>query len=377
MGHSCSVFNVSKGVTVGSYEGFRDIFLSGSEAGDIVKLISSTGVTFPKDPVEDQPYKEARKCKPSKTGLCDLPTELHNAIFAELDKPVDVFAFSLTASHFWRIGVCHFKVLYTNYFRRAKDWSRARLICLGDASGCPDGLVSEELVEELEDAYFDLFGEEDVGIYSLLCQFSERDYKVKWPMAWDFRERCALSKLNPLVRKKSGDAYGWEDDTYLPLYKYDFSAWIKLCDLPRGHNLERPCVLRNLSKKVYVRDDALLLETEDTTEDEDGAEAAEGAEDAEEDEAESRDVQPYYMSFGSLLILRIAWSTDLSLGTANDDDLCRGIWAGDRFDIVSLGVVEKEEGWTDVSTAERAQLIQIWKAVFGRQWKAEVRKSGL
>ncbi|KAF8916456.1 hypothetical protein CPB85DRAFT_1289778 [Mucidula mucida] len=376
MGQYWDIFNVDKGVSLGHLGKFPEFFLSGSEAARIVKLISTACFTFPKDPLEGQPYEEARKYKSTRTGLCDLPHELQNAIFAELSDPVDVFAFCLTASHFWRIGVSHFKALYSDYLGRAKDWSGARLICLGDSSDdCPEGLISKEVVERLEDSYFDLFGEEDVGIFSLLCQFSERDYKVKWPMAWDFRERCALNRRNPLFRKKSGDAYGRDDDAYLPLYKYDFSAWIKLCDLPRVHNLERPCILRNLSKKVYVRDDALLLQKEDEDED---AEDDSGEEDAEEDEAESRDVQPYYMSFGSLLILRIAWSTDLSLGTANDDDLCRGIWAGDRFDIVNLDAVEQAEGWTDVSTAARKQMRQIWKEVFGaRQWQAEVRESGL
>ncbi len=321
-----------------------------------------------------------------RTGLCDLPCELQDAIFAELCDPVDVFAFCLTASHFWRIGLSHYKALYMDYVRRAKDWSGDRLVCIGDnADDFPEGLFNDADFEVLTDNYFDCYGEDPSVDLQLIDTFQKlRD--VKWPYRCNFRERCELSVWNPLARRAKERRHGpfsemmrrlhpsidLDDDEpgndlpqYLPLYKYDFSAWM---DLPKASGtLEhaRPCILRNLSKKVYVRDDALALSKEDTNE-----------EDEEEDE--EKDAKPYYMSFGSLIVLRIVWSCELSLGTTNDDELCRGVWAGDRFDIVNIDAIEHEEGWTDVSTAAREQLIQTWRALFGAShWEAEVRESGL
>ncbi|KAF9027732.1 hypothetical protein BDZ89DRAFT_1066647 [Hymenopellis radicata] len=379
MGQYWDIFNLDKQICIGSLGKFPEFFLGGSEAAAI-------------DPLEGQPYKDARKYRYSRTGICDLPCELQDAIFAELCNPIDVFAFSLTASHFWRIGISHFKALYSDYVRHAKDWSGDRLICLGDsADGCPEGLITDEVLENLEDSYLHHFGSEAGSISSLLDVFSQRLRDVQWPSSWEFRWRCALNRRNPLARRAkpkrkvpsrwnlaprlsdSGDPHvdSSEDDElgndlpeYLPLYKYDFSAWLDLPEPLNSHDRDTPCILRNLTKKVYVRDDALALRKDDANEDDD---------DDEEDDAKT-----YYMSFGSLVVLRIAWSSHLSLCTADDGDLCRGIWAGDRFDIVNIDAIEHEEGWTDVSTAAREQLCQIWTAVFGvSRWEAEVREMGL
>ncbi len=302
-----------------------------------------------------------------RTGICDLPCELQDAIFAELCDPVDVFAFCLTASHFWRIGLPHYKALYMDYVRRAKDWSGDRLVCIGDsADDFPKGIFTPEDLEILADWYIDRHGEEAEIDYFLLSAFPDLR-KVQWPARWAFTERCELKRWNPLARPvrprkriSTLEADEPKNDLplYLPLYKYNFSAWLELPEPSSSLDHAKPCILRNLSKKVYVRDDALALREDDANED--------------------KDAKPYYMSFGSLVLLRIAWSHTLGLGTPHDDDLCQGIWTGDRFDIVNIDAIEHEEGWTDVSTAGREQLIQVWQAEFGAsQWEAKVRKSGL
>lgn len=300
MGQFWTIFNIDKGMRTGSLGKFGQAFTEGGAAASLVKLLSSSSVQFPKDPLEGQPYKEARKRKysqyvsqlsefslraywESRTGICDLPCELHDAIFAELRDPVDVVAFCLTASHFWRIGLYHYKALYMDHIRHAEDWSGDRLICMGDyADDWPEGLISNERFEELEASYSYYFDDEPRNIYELLSEFSQglRERQSQWP-TYSFTPRCKLNEWNPLsreyreLRKKRGISL--QDDgpvndlpKYLPLYKYDFKAWLDLSEtrsLKSAEHRERSehkgtCIL-DLSKKVYVRRDALALKSDD------------------------------------------------------------------------------------------------------------------
>jgi hypothetical protein len=56
---------------------------------------------------------------------------------------------------------------------------------------------------------------------------------------------------------------------------------------------------------------------------------------------------------GELILSKICWSSDLSTGLEFHRALHRGVWAGDRFRIVTTDVFETrtsgEEGWEDVS----------------------------
>ncbi|KAF8916445.1 hypothetical protein CPB85DRAFT_1559548 [Mucidula mucida] len=370
MGQYWEILNADKGVSLGCMGNFS---LGGHEAATIVKLISA-----------------ATKYKSARTGICDLPCELQDAIFAELCEPVDVFAFYLTASHFWRIGLSHYKALYMDYVRHAKDWSGDRLVCIGDgADGLPKGLFTDEDLDILEDSYFDCYGEEPSLDLELTDTFRKlRD--VQWPGSYRFTNRCKLTRWNPLarlaerkpkrritpaVRRRNRsstpeklleeDEPGNDLPLYLPLYKYKFSDWVYLPAASGTRDHARPCILRNLSKRVYVRDDFLTLEKEDANEDVGGE---------KEKADEEKDAGPYYVSYGSLLVLRIAWSSDLTWRTTHDRELCRGIVAGDRFDIVNIDAIDHEEGWTDVSTEGRELLIQVCKEKFGDRWQAEVRE---
>ncbi|KAF8916457.1 hypothetical protein CPB85DRAFT_1289780 [Mucidula mucida] len=355
MGQFWTIFNIDKGMRTGSLGKFGQAFTEGGAAASLVKLLSSSSVQFPKDPLEGQPYKEARKRKSSQTGICDLPCELHDAIFAELRDPVDVVAFFLTASHFWRVGLYHYKALYMDHIRHAEDWSGDRLICMGDyADDWPEGLISNKRFEELEASYSYYFDDEPRNFYELLSEFSQglRERQSQWP-TYSFTPRCKLNEWNPLSReyresrKKRGISL--QDDgpvndlpKYLPLYKYDFKAWLDLSEtrsLKSAEHRERsehkgPCILRNLSKKVYVRRDALALKSDDAR------------------------TSVYYI---------IAWSNDrgMAMQYATDHDLHRGVWAGDRFDIVNIEAIEHDDDWTDVSAAAKKQLEEMWEDSYG------------
>ncbi|KAF9027727.1 hypothetical protein BDZ89DRAFT_1134015 [Hymenopellis radicata] len=338
----------SSTLTRGLYRGlgkFGEFFPSGHQSVQITELVSSAGIEFPKDPLEGMPYIEARKYKSSQTGICDLPCELQDAIFAELRDPVDVVAFCLTASHFWRVGLSHYKALYMDYISHAGDWSGDRLICVGgNAEDWPEGLISDEELEKLKASYpFSHLWTPNIS--SLFHECSQSLWDLRWPPQYEFSGRCKLEIQNPWLVNS------------LPLYRYDFSAWLNLFreafsiyDLgKRG-----PYVLRNLSKKVYVRQNALALKS-------------------------GTDASVYYMSFGSLVLARIAWSTDsgMAMAYATDHDMHRGAWAGDRFDVVRIKAIKHDDDWTDVSPAAMKELSEIWESEFGRGWEDTVRKRGL
>ncbi|KAF9027733.1 hypothetical protein BDZ89DRAFT_1066648 [Hymenopellis radicata] len=348
MGQCWTIFNIDKGMCIDLLgPKFGEALAEGREAKSLTKLLPLAAVKFPKDPLEGQPYKEAQKRMASKTGICDLPLELQDAIFSELSDPVDVIAFCLTALHFWRIGLPHYKALYMDYVRHAEDWSGDRLICMGDyAEDWPEGLITDERLEWLKASYIYYYGCEPGNISELLGMFSHVLRRWQWP-TYDFPRRFQL-KRNFLSRPRQKRL------KFCPLYNYDVSAWFDLTQSLGSSEHGGTCILRNLSKKVYVRQDALALKSED------GASV-------------------YYMSFGSLVLARIAWSNDpsMAMAYASDHDMHRGVWAGDRFDIVFADVIDHEDQWTDVSTAARKELDEIWESEFGTGWEDEVRQREL
>ena len=120
-----------------------------------------------------------------------------------------------------------------------------------------------------------------------------------------------------------------------------------------GHANSR--VLRNLSKRVFVRSDTLN---------------------------EIMIGRPENRGLGSVLVAHICWSTNPNTATPYED-LHRGIWAGDRFDIVPLKDFDlhAEEtggpGWEDVTASVASTMVDIWEADFaGRgSWRCRLARN--
>ncbi len=228
----------------------------------------------------------------------------------------------MTASHFWRVGLPHYKALFMEHVRHTYDWSADPLICMGDyAKDWPKGFITDEWYRSRKSSFISRYGREPDDIYDLLGMLSQGlgDRQQEWP-TYDFQRRCELIDLNPLSRERwkrfrkfKSAAVPKVDDgllndlpEFLPRYKYDFSPWLSLHTTRMVYALEKGgVVLRNLSKKVYIRQDALALKSDD-------------------------DATVYYMSFGSLVLARIAWSSNRSMAMeyATDHDLHRGVWTG-------------------------------------------------
>jgi hypothetical protein len=114
--------------------------------------------------------------------------------------------------------------------------------------------------------------------------------------------------------------------------------------------LSGPGVLRNLSRRLFVRETAL-----------DALTARWKAEIKEDDIHAVVSLPP---SLGHALVLRICWSSDPSCNMVDPrGDLTRGPWTGERFDLVLEEEFKDAKGdWEDVSDdiCERLHEIRHW-----------------
>jgi hypothetical protein len=120
--------------------------------------------------------------------------------------------------------------------------------------------------------------------------------------------------------------------------------------------LSGPAVLRNLSKRLFIRSTALEALT------------ARWKDEIEKDSIRAVVRDP--PTLGNALILRICWSSDSSCSMLDPrDDLTRGPWTGDRFDIVLEEEFENAEGdWENVSDDICERLHEIRKEFWSTPW---------
>jgi hypothetical protein len=110
-----------------------------------------------------------------------------------------------------------------------------------------------------------------------------------------------------------------------------------------------PEILRNISKRQYVRRSALL----------------------EMCKACPKRWRISSVDLGHVVASRFCWSSDDSISMAYDGGIDRGVWAGDRFDITSADAIEErdENGpqvkWTDVTEEVLDEIKDIWSCEYG------------
>lgn len=140
-----------------------------------------------------------------------------------------------------------------------------------------------------------------------------------------------------------------------PKFLYDNARKISYYDLPRkcptypGHG----AVLRNLTKKIYVRANGIPVLCRD------------------DEKLRIFDNPPARIDcipgLGSVLLGRVGWSADpsASMSWAEADTLTAGEWAGDRFDVRSYDEVKNElesGGWVDGTEEEALRITDLWDA---------------
>lgn len=281
--------------------------------------------------------------------LLTIP-EIVQMVFEHLDTYADVLRFGVTNTFIWKCGERRIRDLYQ---QERAPWRGHRLICLGDYVGdLPDQLNNAKSLCELATTvgyshrdchvWFDADASEKWT--RRLEKLSQGIYENATVVQRGFHLRTDYQLLED-VRSVPGAAawvnnprvYGFFTNTKRYSH-YGNSIDSDETDAEEVEAyLEPPepiMVLRNLSKRVYLRSDTLPFTRYDTV-----------------------------WGFGRAVLSRICWSTDPSVSMVCQGDISRGVWAGDRFDVVELDdFIEEIEssGWKDVTSEVREELIALW-----------------
>ena len=249
---------------------------------------------------------------PSNPEIHLFAAEIVSSIFDGIIDAGDCFSLALTSKRCWVIGQRRMKAIILEH---TTVWAGDRIICVDDYTergDLPEGLLSAE---------------EDETIYE--------------------QPRDPNPYLDPL------DSYC---NKILPISGHDpRSLLLKLladCDhislqdrdrLISSISYSEPDVLRNISKRQYVRRAALL---------------------------EMRETCPKWkfdqVDLGHIVVSRFCWPSIQS----HHGGIDRNVWAGDRFDITSADALEDKDEhgqqiqWVDVTDEAIEEMLSIWSDHF-------------
>ncbi|KAI8989852.1 hypothetical protein BD414DRAFT_319106 [Trametes punicea] len=266
--------------------------------------------------------------------LSRLPAELVNMIFSEL-RPKEMACLAITCTAMLEHSKPHLLRFYTEVHA---SWARVRLICLGQTTHHPPGLLTE--AEEAEIAETDLsyaYGNDED--HPCLSLFSSEVYEdllgigSRWP-----REIKEIKYGLYRWIEEEGRRAGTNGKHYSARRAKRDLTMLRTLFWPRATYPPGARVLCNLSKGVYVREDTLGVGKRNPA------------------------------TLAHVLAVQICWSDDPSFALVIDDEhaerMMRGEWAGDRFCIVTLGTMPRLGGdrqWRDVTEDVRPLLEHLWK----------------
>ncbi|KAJ6488937.1 hypothetical protein C8R45DRAFT_1143212 [Mycena sanguinolenta] len=247
------------------------------------------------------------------SALVNLPVELIQEIHYDLEDIRDIICLSVTCQPLWEVGR---REIYRRLMllTQAPSWAGDRIICVGEYlqnNDIPDHILTSEEKEEFT--------------RQRPAPHSERHYTL---YSYPFR------------KLRSGHAEFSIDEFLIPakLPCHVYNSLLSMVNFP--YTTSQPtksamAILRNLSRHQYVRESAL------------------GRWQARSKKA----------GFGEIVISRICRSSYPSASTG----YTHGVWAGDRFDIVSsewLEGLDNDAGlWTDVSEEVLAEILLIWASL--------------
>ncbi|KAJ5721256.1 uncharacterized protein N7483_009190 [Penicillium malachiteum] len=254
-----------------------------------------------------------------------LPSEIHHAIFNNIDDVQDVLCLSLTSRYFWAVGLSHIE---DHIVSSLAPWAGERIICVSERSDprdFPPGLLSPAEQEDL----IELNHVHDLNNFSIKHKWKKtggpslsqrlqewfKEYEAKHPMS--NADRIEISTgLKPEI---------------LEFY-------------PRN----QPWVLRNLTTKEYVRGEALALK-----------------------DLFIHGPHIDVIGFSEVLLSRISWSSQ-PVEVGHGKNMAHGKWAGHRFEITPLATLKKESDsaqWVDVSDELFRELDVIVTSQRGDDWR--------
>ncbi|TFY78070.1 hypothetical protein EWM64_g5941 [Hericium alpestre] len=259
--------------------------------------------------------------------LSPVPPELYDLILESLQNYLDCICFGLTCRFLWNVARRHVQKRYEE--DTPGTWAGDRIVCAtADTSRRANGLPAGLLTEAEETEWNTPLPTEGCG-----CGHTHPPNFLLPTFAGfalcHFKRHTRPTQVRPrIISRAAHDALrrgmGMDDFALL-------RTMLCMTSRPvlREVELVRPLVLRNLSRKLYVRREALDHLTKDNYE-------------------YRRNV-----GFVDVILLRATWSS----APISNPTAIRGPWAGDRFDFVSAKDFQLVEGtgdgevveWRDVS----------------------------
>ena len=232
-----------------------------------------------------------------------LPIEIIIMIFEEIHEDHDAIMLGLSHDTLMLIGWKHIRALV---LQDIAPWAGGRIICFGAfGEDLPDGLISEEEQEEL-----------------LRLNYEQEPSTTPLALIVPFN-------LHSIVFENFGGVTEHFEVSYQRLRGLSSKEQqiLRQIIMETGYKWENGWVLMNLSAQEYVTSKAAsrILRSMNPTD---------------------------AGCFGQLILSRICWSTDCSTAIHFDGLLHRGVWAGDRFRIVTTEVFKTRtsgEKWKDVT----------------------------
>ncbi|KAI0690310.1 hypothetical protein BC835DRAFT_1365229 [Cytidiella melzeri] len=269
----------------------------------------------------------AHRSSKSASKLLLLPDEILSMIFDSIDSLCDAACLCLADGVLFAVGFPRVVKLQKPVFA---NWAGYHVVCLGQYTRDDD---YPESIRELVEDWLKRNPSED----------PEYDLTFKDLMLDVFQEfeggTCSIEPSRQL------------DDADLGRDKGAFNMIIT----PR-YESTHPWVLCNLSKGEYVRAEAIASLT-----------GSEG----------NTPFIQHAVRLDHALLSQICWSSDGSIAMENKDNLHRGPWAGDCFEVTSMDELKATIEWKDISDEVVETLDKTWSSEYGEDWREAARTGRL
>ncbi|RFU74581.1 f-box domain containing [Trichoderma arundinaceum] len=313
-------------------------------------------------------------------SISDFPIELQRKIFDNVGHIEDVICLGLTSRHFWALAQEYLDRYDASF---VGQWAGKNIVCVGrdvEPGDYPPGLFSEAEMDEFrtrtikkadDNVYLPpllLPGLDPSSFHSVarLTSLPPNFYspglaptvEVRPPVTVPFTlhhfalPTVSVSETSPQRQElESVVAYSRcrGRDPQDPAFELTRKAMHARSSAAFPE--DEPWILRNLTTKEFVRSEAIALKPEFI-----------------------RGPNIEALGFGEVLLARICWSStpSPSFPTTN---ICRGVWAGHRFDITTASshrCETKGVEWKDVSEEAVGDVANVWSCLMGSGWREQI-----
>ena len=263
------------------------------------------------------------------TSFQCLPSEIHHAVFSNVEDIYDLVRLSLSNRYFWALGLPHIE---DHIVSSLAPWAGERIICVTDQCDpheFPPGLLSSTEQEDLLEL-------------NRIHNLNTISIKHSWKKVG-----------GPSLSERLRDWFK-EYESQHPMSHADKTEIITGLkpEILEFYPRDQPWALRNLTTKEYVRGEAIALK-------------------------DSFIHGPHIdvIGFSEVLLSRISWSNrPVEVGYGRN--MSQGKWAGHRFDISPLAKIEHDRAthWIDVSNELLREIDQIVASQEGEDWREHLSR---